>query len=298
MATLTALGCADKSKAINSKVFVSESPIIALVGSKRIRKDDLWPSLVEIGGNTALRDLILRVAIEATLQEQGMVISSQDINNERLLLEATVPQVQEHMFDDILETRGFGPHRRSQLLFRNAALRKLISGDVLVTEDATKKMYSIIHGVTYPASVIVVPTLEQAADVKSRLEAGASFREMAVDSSIDSSASRGGAVGSISTADPTWPIPIRNVLPNLTQGEISNPLLIDQKWVVLTITGTPTTSDITFEDVESEMYELAKLAQERFLMDQLATSLTEQYSPTLFDDDLKRALRSLTNNPK
>ena len=298
MTTLAALGCTERSSAAKPKVFVRESPIIALVGSRRIRRNDLWPSLVEIGGNTAMYDLVLDVAIETTLQDQEIVISAQDIKNERTLLESTVPQVQQQVFDDILETRGFGLHRRSKLLFRNAALRKLISSDVRVTDDATRKMYSIIHGTTYPASVIVVPTLRQATEVKNKLEAGVSFREMAIDCSIDSSASRGGTVGPISVADPVWPAAIRDELPNMSRGAISDPLLIHERWVILTVTGAATKSDVAFEDVESAMYELATLSQERFLMEQLATSLIEQYTPTLFDDDLKRVLRPLTDDPK
>ena len=298
MTTLTALGCSDRYRAVNPNVVIKESPIVALVGSTRVRRDDLWSPLVEIGGKTAMYDLILSVAIESELLERGLEITSQDIASERSLLATTVPQVQQGVFDDILETRGFGPHRRSQLLFRNAALRKLISFDVKVSDDATRRMFSIIHGVSYPASVIVVPTLEQATEIKSKLLAGESFSTIAIDSSIDSSASRGGTVDPISVADPVWPSAIRDVVPNLVQGEISNPILIDNKWVVVTVTGTPINSAVEFKDVEPEMRRLAKLAQERFLMSQLATSLVEQHAPTLFDDDLKRVLRSLADNPK
>ena len=40
-----------------------------MVGSTRVRRDDLWSPLVEIGGKTAMYDLILSVAIESELLE-------------------------------------------------------------------------------------------------------------------------------------------------------------------------------------------------------------------------------------
>ena len=62
---------------------------------------------------------------------------------------------------------------------------------------------------SYPTRIIVVSTLEEANKVISRIQLGESFSDVAIDISIDSSASRGGQVESISTADPIWPAPIR-----------------------------------------------------------------------------------------
>jgi hypothetical protein len=74
-------------------------------------------------------------------------------------------------------------------------------------------------------------------------------------------------------------------------GEISTPILVDDRWVIVQITGAPIISDVAYEDVEPEILRLSKLAQERFLMEQLSSSLIEKQSLTIFDDDVKRALR-------
>ncbi len=274
-----------------------ESPIVALVGTKRIRRDDLWPTLIEIGGKTALDEHVLNIAVELALDKQGVEITQQDIDNERTLFATSLRSNQNNEVDKVLESKGYGPHRKSALLFRNAALRKLISPDVRVTESSKKKMFSIMYGVSYPARIIVVPSLDLASDITSELAGGASVHEIAVEYSIDSSGARGGFVNPINTADPVWPTAIRDVLPNLKIDEISTPILVDDKWVIIQVTGAPIISEVSYKDVEPEMHRLSTLAQERFLMEQLSSSLIEQNNPTVFDDDVKRSLRSLRNSP-
>lgn len=277
---------------------MQESPIIALVGSNRIRRDDLWYSLIEIGGKTAMDEHVLNLAIDHVLQEQGIKITQQDIDNERMLFATSLRSDQIGEVDKVFEMKGYGPHRKSSLLFRNAALRKLITPDVRVTESAKRRMFSIIYGVSYPARIIVVPSLDLAADIKSKLDGGASFESTAIEFSIDSSGARGGSVNPINAADPVWPTAIRDELPNLRISEISTPILVDDRWVIIQITGASIIPAVQYEDVEPEMYRLSKLAQERFLMEQLSSSLVEKHALTIFDADVKRALGSLSNNPQ
>ena len=298
LASLIALGCTSQRNKVFRETVIQESPIVALVGSKRIRRADLWSSLIEIGGQTAMDEHVLNIAIDHVLQDQGLKITQQEIDNERMLFATSLSSNQLGEADKVFEMKGYGPHRKSALLFRNAALRKLISPDVRVTESAKRRMFSIIYGVSYPARIIVVPSLDLATDITSKLNGGASFKSTAIEYSIDSSGDRGGSVNPINAADPVWPSAIRDVLPNLVIDEISTPILIVDKWVIIQITEAPLISDVPFEDVEPEMFRLSKLAQERFLMEQLSLSLIEKHTLTIFDDDVKRALRSLSNNPK
>jgi len=272
------------------------SPIVAMVGGKSIRMEEFWPSLVELGGVTTMQDIKLRIALEAMLDERDIQITSNDIIGERALLATTLPNVEQREFDDMLESRGFGEHRRYQLLWRNAALRILVADDVMVTQEAVWRMYAIIHGPSYSAKVIVVTTLDEASAIKSKLALGASFSQLAETTSIDPSAVRCGVVDSISLADPAWPSPIRNALPALGIGELSDPILIGNRWILITVTSGPLKSEILFEEVENEMRNLATLAQERFLMEKLAVSLRNQSAPVLFDPELQRVLGSNTNN--
>ncbi|MEE2912762.1 MAG: peptidylprolyl isomerase [Planctomycetota bacterium] len=278
------------------KAVIQESPIVALVGSRRIRRDDLWPSLIEIGGKTVMDEHVLNLAIELALQEQRIKITQQDIEHERDLLATSLSDSTEGRVDKVLKMKGYGSHRKNMLLFRNAALRKLISKDVVVTESAKKKLFSIVYGASYPARIIVVSSLQEATEIISILNDGASFKTMAIKHSIDSSSSQGGYVNPINVADPIWPTAIRDILGNLKTDEFSSPILINDKWAIIKVTGKPTISDVKYEDVKTEILQLSKLALERLLMEQLSLSLIEKHSVTLFDENIKRALSPLSND--
>jgi hypothetical protein len=298
LAVIIATGCSSQRSRVSTTVVVNESPIIAMVGTRKIRREDLWSSLIELGGKTAFEEFVLTIALELTLQVQGIDITQQDIDNERVLFSTSLPTEQEDAVDEILELKGFGAHRKSALFFRNAALRKLISPDVHITTSAKKRMFSIIYGVSYPARIIVVSSLNQATGIRTTLADGASFQTTAIEYSIDPSGVRGGTVNPINVADPIWPAAIRDVIHKLSLNEISQPILVDDKWVIIQLTGPPVISDAVYEEVESEMYRLSKLSQERFLMKQLSSSLVEKHTPTVFDNDLKKSLRSLGGYPE
>ena len=79
---------------------------------------------------------------------------------------------------------------------------------------------------------------------------------------------------------------------------ISNPIFIGDRWVVLKVSDAPTTSTVLFEDVETEMRQLAKVAQERFLMETLSKSLLQNSDVKIIDIDLLRTSRPNANSTK
>ena len=262
---------------------------MAIIDTTAIRQEDLWPALVELGGQEVLDDYILKIALTGALKNQGLQVLPIDIQAEDELLATLTPHLNEDAFDTMLRKKGYGNFRKAQLLWRNAALRKLIQNQVDITAQAVQRMFSIVHGPAFPTRLIVVSTLEEANEAKSRLNRGVPFSDVAIEVSIDSSASSGGRVNPISTADPAWPSPIREALSTLEVNAISNPIFIGDRWVVLEVTNEPTTSTVTFEDVESEMRRLATFAQERFLMENLATTLVQNSSVDIIDIDLKQS---------
>jgi hypothetical protein len=268
------------------------SPIIALVGTKSIRMKDILPALIEIGGKEALDDYMLNMAIEEELRNNSIVITPIEIRAERIQFLTMYNDISTPNFKKILYEKGYGPNRERQLLWRNAALRKLVAQDVKVTENSVKRMYEIIHGTSYPARVIVTTTHKEATDIFAKLNRGASFTKLAVELSIDPSASRGGIVDSIPIADPIWPAPIREALPKLNVGEFSSPIFIGDRWIIVQVTSAPVPSTVSFEQVKDEMQTLARLAQERFLMEEIAASLTKQQSITYFNSAFEHASRS------
>jgi hypothetical protein len=286
---LSSLGCSKQPIAASNKNLLThaKSPVVALAGTKPVRLDDILPALIEIGGKEVMEDYVLTLALEDELKNKNLSVTPKDIETEELLFKTMYSNLTEDKVQLVLRNKGLGTKRQRQLFWRNAALRKLVFDEVHLTDDATKRMFSIVHGVTYPTRIIVTSTQKEAGVVIDQLQSGTPFIDLAVQHSIDSSASRGGLVEPIPIADPLWPESIREALPNVSIGEFSNPIFIGDRWIIVKVIGEKMSSDVSFEEAKSEMEKLAKLAQERFLMEELATALRNKYSVTYFNPELK-----------
>ena len=251
-----------------------------------IRQEDLWVALLERGGQEILDDYVLRCALESILQSRGLEVSHADVQYEEKILLSLTVQTTNKTMDAVLRNRGVGPKRKSQLLWRNAALRKLV-GHIAINKDAVRRMFEIVHGPKYPARIIVLTTLGESNDAIVRMQNGEVFSEVALDVSIDPSAALGGRVNPISTADPVWPSSIREALTSTQIGELSDPIYIGDRWVILTVTGEPSKATVSFQDVEPAMQRLAKLAQERLQMQKIAQKITDSTVVKIFDKHLK-----------
>ncbi len=268
------------------------------MGTTSIRKEDLWVALIELGGKEALDDFALNISLESELQSRGLEIYPKDIQEEENLFFALDSNLNTDMLTNMLQKKGIGNIRKKQLLWRNAALRKLIKDQVIITDDAVLRMFSIVHGAAYPSRIIVISTLDEANKIVKQLKSGIPFSDVAIEESIDSSAIAGGRVNPISIADPIWPSPIREVISTIDIHSISDPIFIGDRWVILQVTDIPIVSNTTFNDAEFEMRQLATLAQERFLMESLAQSLSEKNTIKIIDADLKRLLGSNSHTAK
>ena len=80
-AIVTFAGCSNQiSSPIQQTHFQveSKSPIVAILHTTSIRQEDLWPSLVELGGQEILHDHILDLALASELDRRGLSITPSD----------------------------------------------------------------------------------------------------------------------------------------------------------------------------------------------------------------------------
>ena len=122
--------------------------------------------------------------------------------------------------------------------------------------------------------MLVVDDL-RGAEAMQLLETGAPFAEVAARLSTDPSRSTGGLVDPVSRYDPSWPTPFRQALWNLEPGDVSKPIQVDDSYV-LVFCGVELPADgTTLEAGRSAAEEIARTAQERLLMDELARRLLD-----------------------
>jgi len=291
---LISTGCGPKVVQIDRQQAKSQkqtSPVVGIVSGQPVHQRDMWRQLIEATGGEIFRDISLGIAIQDELARRGMEqVTQKEIEIEQMIMLRTLRSDDQKNIDQMLRNRGLGEERLGMLCKRMAGLRKLIREKVTVTEGSMKRMFALVHGQKYPAKIIVTSTLKEASEALKKIQAGELFSTVAATMSIDRSAIGGGEVPPISSADPLWPSSVRAVIQQLPVGDCSAPILIDDRWLLITVTGQPTTESVTFDQVEPEMQRLSRLAMEQLEIDRLTKTLFTNLRSTIIDKSLKRAL--------
>lgn len=264
----------------------------ALVNGRSVAWTELKPILNEAAGALALRELMLDRKINEALVARSITITPDEVAAERkLLLESlsSDPNVAMRLLDELRNRQNLGKTRFDALMFRNAALRELVSDQVQVSEGSVQVMYDIVHGAKRQARLMVLPDLSAAQGATNLVNSGVSFADVAVEMSTDSSASRGGLLEPISRSDPAYPEAIRAALWALNVGEMSSPVLLENGYAVVLLVKRIAPGAVTADAARSTMEKLVRTSQERLLMDQLARSMLAESSVTIFDQELNDA---------
>jgi len=262
---------------------------VALIDGQPVAWGELRDSMTEAAGAQALREIILDRALGELLIGAGLSISDDDLAAERRLFITSLntdPNVALRLLDELRNRQGLGPKRFEKLLRHNAALRKLVAPRVQISEDHVLRMYTLVHGPKRQARLIVTSTLDEMEQTLKWLEDGASFSDLAVNMSTDSSAARGGLLEPMSRADESYPAAVRDALWTLSPNEVSAPIMIDTGYALLRMENETRGSDVPLETARAEMERLVRINQERVLMDQLARSLLTGASVTVIDPAL------------
>ncbi|MHC4414916.1 MAG: peptidylprolyl isomerase [Planctomycetota bacterium] len=262
----------------------------ALVNGRVVGWGELRPLLNEAAGSEVLREVVLDRMVGRAMADAGIIISADDVDAERQLFYSMLspdPDVAVRLARELRARQGLGRERFARLLERNASLRALVRDEVQVTEEAVRRLHEIIHGAKRQARLMILPTLAETEAALERVESGAFFGDVAVESSTDSSAARGGLLEPISRADPSYPQSMRDALWTLAPGEVSPPVLIGDSYAVLLLVRELEGDQVDLEEARPKLERLVRLNQERLLMDRLARDLLGKASVTVFDDALK-----------
>ena len=151
-------------------------------------------------------------------------------------------------------------------------------------------MFQILHGPSAEARIIVCDTIETAHLAIDALQEGQRFAEVASLYSTDSSRVNRGFLGEVIYADPQWPASLREQIEVINVGAHSKPFLLDTRWVIVNKISENFPNSVKLQDVQDEVAEIAKRAQERLRMDQLSIQILQTYPPSIYDNALEQSL--------
>ncbi len=288
----------------------SERPPVVVEGES-ITWDSLRPAMVEVAGAIALEEAALDALLSERLAARGVRWSDLDTAAERAIIVAQLAEASpsrnavrgesaadrgERLLAQLRTARGLGNTRFEGMLRRNAALRLLVNDQVVLNESVIRQAYDLRYGERMPARIIVVDTVDDAAQIIDRLDAGEPFPEVAARFSTDQSASRGGLIEPVSAADPSYPQALRDAIGELRPGGYSTPIALDNGIAIVLREASPSPSAAvpTLEETRSALTHEARMRQERILMGELARELLENARVTIFDASLDKAWRART----
>ncbi|MEX0742165.1 MAG: peptidylprolyl isomerase [Phycisphaeraceae bacterium] len=267
------------------------SEAVATLGKSTLRWADLREIMIESAGADALSEWTMDKQLDLALREAKLSISDAEIDRERQRLLAQFsddPDEATRILDRVRQERRLGPTRFRLLLRRNAGLRKLVADRVTVNDAMVEQLYQQRYGPRTVARLIMVESIADASRVSRRLAEGESFMDLAVELSIDESASRGGLLPEIAPGDATFPSAIRQALGELEPGGVSDPIAVDGGFAILLAERKIEPDAVALEDVEAELRQEVRLRNERIAMQQRARLLLEDAEITVLDTQLQR----------
>jgi hypothetical protein len=271
----------------------------ALVGNETVTWNELSVPLAEASGAAVLEEICLDRLVSRELQNVGLTLEpgaiqrEEDLLRETLTLTAGVPAVQQgDVLQQLRRTRGLGENRYSSLLRRNAMLRRLVRDDVKVTPEDVQQAFEIRYGQKFQTRLILVTTERDAAAAAASLRNGELFADVATRLSTDQSRLRGGLIGSISPADPNYPLALRKAIAGTPVGTPSEVIALEQGYAIILVEQVipPTAAD--FGSVSSQLEHEVRLVRERAAMDRLAAQLLRTTTITVLDPALDWSWKS------
>lgn len=296
---LASTGCATPTTpkaARPAAASASSTTPIAFSSGRAIRRSDLDTALAELSGGVILREHLLDRRIAELAAERGVAIDEAMVERERqLLLDALSadPDRATELLAAVRARQGLGPVRFEALLRRNAALRALVAGEIVVDENSIERIHDVRHGPRRVARIISVAELAEASRLAEAIAAGEDFATLAFEHSTDSSRGAGGLVPPISRLDPAWPNAFRESLFALAPGETSPPVLVDGSWILIRFVEAQPGDGIEIEAVRDELERLARIQLERVRMDRVARDAAASLDPDIIDPVFRESWRRL-----
>lgn len=275
----------------------------AVIGGETYTINQIAPYLAEASGAQVLEELMVTRAAEAELARTGRALTQADLENERGELaralgasgSGTDP---EQLVDSVRRARGLGPERFALMVRRTAALRKLVSAEVTVSDAEVALAHQVRHGPRRRVRMLMSATEREAAAYLAELSAldaasrRARFIELSMERSIDASGAAGGLLEPISVADPAYPVAVRTTIGSLRQGELSPVIALSPNYAIVLVEEIIPDQGVPIDSVRATLRDDLRRRQERLLMDRKAQAILEGSGLTVIDPSLQWSWRT------
>ncbi len=280
-----------RSNAPNTVTPLPQQPL-ALLSGQAITAPALQSALLETAGGQVLLEYTLDRQLESRLSQLGLTITDTDIEAEQSLLLQTLasnPDQAQRTLNQLRTQRGLGNTRYRQLLWRNAAMRRMIREQVTISDAAVLQAFAQRYGPRFETRLIVTDTLTLAGDISRRARAGESFIDLAIAHSSDASKAQGGLLPPINLQDPTYPAAVRQVVGQMQVGDVSDPVALDRGFAILKLERKIEGADLKSADVKEELETIVSRQLQQMLMQRLAREMILQSNLVIMDPALSKS---------
>lgn len=173
--------------------------VVARVNGEPITKDELYDMMYQYVGRQALDELILIRLVEQEAAARGVTVPDEDVDAEVESIAAQMGGMEQLQF--VLAQQGATMEQLKEEIHRTLLIRALLAPEIEVTDEEVRQFFEenpdlFAQQEMVRARHILVPTKEQAEELRQQLLDGADFAELAQQHSIDTgSAARGGDLG-------------------------------------------------------------------------------------------------------
>lgn len=230
--------------------FLSKEPAVASVGSESIKKEELYSLLVKQYGDEALDALVTDKIIEMEAKKEKVTISDKEKEEELKNLKESYGG--EEGFKAALEQSGVTEAGIAEDIEKYLKTEKLLEPRIDLKEDEIKAYFEenkdqFAQQEQVKASHILVEDEATAKEVKSKLDKGEEFADLAKEYSTDASnAESGGELGYFGKGE--MEAAFEEAAFSLKANEISGPVKTDYGYHIIKVEDKKEAKEAVYED--------------------------------------------------
>ena len=224
-------------------------------------------------------------------QDYDVNVTNEDVEEQLELLKADYDD--EAGFEEALKTSGMTLEELKQMLKEDLIVGDVIAActkDVQVTDeeaetyyDGNKDSFTTLAGATMYQ--ILVPTEEEAKEIKKKYDSGISFEKLAHEYGTDATKDQGGLLGYIPYNSTSYDADFLAGAKALEEGQVSEPIKTEFGWHLIKVTDV-NKENVTkpFKDVKDEIIENLVVEKENEIIEAKVKEWKENTNIVIYED--------------